>query len=143
MKQELISVVDKCIVLFRDTRMAMADAIVALYEVWDKELWKDKSESFSEFCEDHLKMSQSQASKMIAVYKRYCVESTFAANIVANISMENLYLATKLEGTPKQQLEKARLLKRTELTAQKVYEQTGSECNHEHTMCVKCHARVS
>lgn len=144
-KLHIPSVIEKCIALAHEGRQVMSLFAETLYEVAEQELWREKADSFSEFCEEHLKISQSQSSKILSVYKRFCIEGNFAPNVLSSVSLENAYLSLRLEGSPKEQLEKARTLRRQELSAQKIYEQSGEECLHPNkiNLCADCRQRLS
>lgn len=137
-----MNLLDQTEQLFHSARLSLIEAAAALYEVRRTEAWKERYENWQDFLET-ISVSQSQASKMLYVFEHYAIEGGVSHAKVAGTDLEKLYLATGLEGTPEEQVEKASLLSRSEIRAQRVYEERGEE--HEHmpiTICSVCHTRL-
>lgn len=107
-----------------------------LHQIAAEELWSVKYSSFGEYL-DECGISRSQASRLVSVYDHYYLKAGFR-NL--DVDPEKLYLAAKLEGTPREQIEKARVLSRAELKEQDVFEKTGKEHTCEF-YCKTCHRK--
>lgn len=115
---------EECVKQFRDARGSVVKAMPLLYEIWEKELWSVKYSSLSEFL-DECGISRSQASRLITVYARFKDVPE-----LESVDPERLYLAAKLDGTPQEQFEKARVLTRNEIRETLATKEDGSEHDH-------------
>lgn len=125
---------------FANVRSSVVVAMQKLYEVQQEDAWKEVSGSFSEYVQSELGVSQGFASKLLTVNRHYLVEAGYSPENIAGIDYECLYLAAKTEGTPEEQLAKARTLTRRELK-----EERNEEEQHEHepiSICRKCSLRL-
>lgn len=130
------NLLDKTEQLFHSVRVNMLEAAVALYEVQKTEAWKERFETYQDFIHA-IGISQGQASKYVSVIDHYLTNGGLSHAKLAEIEMEKLYLARGLEGTPEEQVTKALVLSRSEIRAQKVYEETGAEHTHNYR-CTVC-----
>lgn len=69
---------------------------------------------------DEFDLSESQASKLITVYKLYVLEGGISPAKLEGIDTERLYLAKSLEGSVEDKLAKATTLTRRELREERV-----------------------
>lgn len=69
---------------------------------------------------DSFDLSESQASKLITVYKLYVLEGGISPAKLEGIDTERLYLAKSLEGSVEEKLAKATTLTRRELREERV-----------------------
>lgn len=139
-----MTILEKCAESFKAGRHHLILATALLYEIKSKELWKEKHETLTEYIEEECKMDKGQASRLLASYEHFVVNGPVEHAQLENVSLERLYLATKLKGSKATQFKQALLLQRGELKKQAVYEQTGEECPHTTviTICAKCHQRI-
>lgn len=112
-----LSEVDAAIFLVKFADKANAMTRELLWQINEKELWKQKFSSFDEFVEspDGLDKSRGWASKHLAVYKFFVVEHGFSRERLEGIDNERLYLARNLGGAPEKILSRATALSREEL----------------------------
>ncbi len=115
-----------------------------LYNIREKELWKDTYESYQDFL-DTAKISPGNASILASVHKHYVVEGKMSTTKLVGVGYSNLYEAIPLierDGVTKT-VERARLLTRTEIKDE-VREEKFGECKEHEliTICAKCHKRV-
>lgn len=138
-----MNLLDKTEELFSKIKYDAVLAAQALYECKRQGVWSERYGTFGEFVET-LGLSQSGASKMISWFTHFAVEGGVSHAKLAEIDQEKLYLATALDGTPEEQVQKALLLSRGEIKAQRIFEKTGEECAHEEIhICRKCHQRLA
>lgn len=98
------------------------------------------SENWGHFLEGQFGISESFASKLLTVNRVYLLEGGLSPEKLEGIDYERLYMAAKLEGTPEENVEKARLLTRRELK-----EERNDEEPHEHQeikICRICSVRL-
>lgn len=69
---------------------------------------------------DEFDISESFASKLMSIHKALVVEGGISPAKLEAIDSEKLYLSLKLEGTPEEKVEKARLLTRREIRQESV-----------------------
>jgi hypothetical protein len=125
---------------FSNFRSSVVEAMAVLYDVHMGEAWKNVADSWGEYVESELQISQSFASKLLTTYKHYCIDANLSQEKIAGIDYEKLYLAAKTEGTPEEQVAKARTLTRRELKEEK-----NDEAPHEHipvSICKTCSIRL-
>ena len=130
--------------LFSKARGQIMRGVRNLWEIRDKGLWAGSTSSFTEYVEDVCQLDKGQASRWLTSYEHYAIQGGVDFAQLGAVNPDRLYLARNLKGTPKQQMEKALQLSRSELKAQAVYEETGSE--HECvpvTFCRICHRRMN
>ena len=133
-------VLDKARLLSTATKRNFLELSKVLYQIRKEELFKPKYESFREYLEEDIKISEGFASKLIGVYETFAeVEN----KRLLGIDLEKLYLARKIEGTVEQKLTAAETLTRGELK-QELAIKDGVECEHLTTIhiCSNCHQRV-
>lgn len=128
-------VLQDCVAAFHKARGSVVEAMPMLYEIWENELWSVKYSNLGEFL-DECGISRSQASRLITVYARFKDVPE-----LESVDPERLYLSAKLDGTPEEQFEKAKLLSRAELKEQASFEETGQEHTCE-AICRTCHKRM-
>ena len=137
-----MNLLEKTEQLFHSARVSLIEAASCLYKCIETDAWKDKFDTQGEFVES-LGLSQSGASKMLTAYKHFVIEGAVSHAKLASVDLEKLYLATSLTGTPSQQLVKAETLSRSEIRSQRIFEDTGSEHDHDPiTICKICHQRL-
>lgn len=105
---------------FETVKSSVIRAMQYLYVVKEEEAWKEVSGSFGEYVQSELGISQGFASKLLSVNQHYLIESGLSPENIQGIDYEALYLAQKTEGTPEEQVEKARTLTRRELKEERV-----------------------
>lgn len=138
-----MNLLEKTEQLFHSARVSYLEAVAHLYKVQQTDAWKEKYDTWGEFVES-LGVSQSGASKMLTTYKHFVIEGAVSHAKLATVDLEKLYLATSLEGTPTEQLIKAETLSRSEIKAQRSFEESGHECEHpeEIRICKDCNKRL-
>lgn len=102
--------------------------------------WQNHASSWGEFCEDTLQVSQSQASKLLAIHQYFVIECGKSVDDLAGIDYEKLYAVKSLTGSVEDQLTKARTLSRRDLKEEK-----NDEEPHEHVpieICKVCSIRL-
>ena len=136
-----MNLLEKTEALFHSARKSIIEAGMALKQCLEEDAWQEKYDTQGQFVEA-LGMSSGAASRLLTVCAHY--ESISPAKL-AKVGVEKLYLATSLKGTPKEQFIKAESLSKTEIKAQRIYEDTGEECAHEetYTICKTCHHRTA
>lgn len=134
------TLVDNCIEAFTSARVAIADALQMLWEVHANGYWSSKYSSWTEFCEDGLKISHSTASQYVKVYDHYVAQGGLAANELRKADLTKLYLATSTAGSAKDQYSRALTLSRSDLRDQRK-EDDGHECEAV-TLCKHCGKRM-
>jgi len=136
-------IVDKTIEMFRSARIAVADAIGALYEVYKSEAWEGRYSSWSEFCEDGLQISRSLGSQYVSVYEYYIGQGSLTVEQIREADIGKLYLAINTGGTPEEKLVIAKALTRSELR-DLVAEEKNPNCLHPNTVviCTDCRKRL-
>ena len=142
MNEIKLTVLEECSSCFTSARQNLIRGARYLHDISVGKLWQDNFSSFGEFVEQECQISQSFASKLIAVYNHYLVSGGVSQRNLEGVDAEKLYLALKLPGSPEEQLTKAKTLSRGELKQQKEFEETGEECKHTTLICAKCHAKV-
>ncbi len=136
-------VLERTIEMFRTARMAVADAIASLYEVYKTEAWEGRYGSWSEFCEDGLQISKSLGSQYVAVYEYYVEHGSLTVEQIREADIGKLYLALGTEGAPEEKLNIAKTLSRGELK-EMISETKNPNCAHANTgvICFDCHKRI-
>lgn len=125
---------------FADVRSSVVVAMQKLYQVKEESAWESVASSWGEYVESELGISQGFSSKLLSVNKHYLLEANIAPEKIENIDYECLYLAAKTEGTPEEQVEKARTLTRRELKEER---NDAEEAPHEHIpCCAVCRIRL-
>lgn len=141
--QKPTNLLDEAAKCFNQARQNLILGAKLLYEISEKKLWEGNYDSFGEYVESECQISVSQSSKLIKSWKHFAIEGGFAAKELESIDMEKLYLATSLKGTPREQLEVARVLTRKEMIEQGREEKNGKICQHTPiTICSTCHIRL-
>lgn len=135
-----MNLLEKTEQLFHSARETTIEAGMALRECLAEEAWKEKYDTQGEFVEA-LGLSAGGASKLITVCEHYQAVSPAK---LASVGVEKLYLATNLKGTPQQQFIKAETLSKNEIKLQRIFEESGKECEHLETIhiCKNCHKRL-
>lgn len=135
--------VKRTIELFTKVRGSIVEAAEALYSVQETGAWSDNYDTFGEFCEQGAKITPGFASKLLKVWRHYAVGGGVSPRNLAGVDSERLYLAINLQGSPKEQLEKAKVLSRVELK-QELAVKAGVECQHPEIIqiCATCHVRI-
>lgn len=135
---ERMTQLDEVIGLFRSFKSGVITMMQKLHQVKESGVWQERFSSWGEFVEapEGLGISQGFASKLLSVNRHYLLEANLSPEKLQGVDYESLYLAAKTEGTPEEQVEKARLLTRTELKQTKA-EQTPHEPAYD-TYCSHC-----
>ena len=137
---ETLNDLDKSIFVARHLGSVMSVLRPLVYSVYKNELWAGRFSSFGEYVEseDGLGMSQGYASKLRQVEERFVIEGGLSPEKLEGIDYERLYAASKLPGTPEEQLEMARTLTRREIR------ETKNEIEpHEHSaICGICRMKL-
>lgn len=127
---------------FASVRSSIVEAMQNLWSVKNGDVWKETScTSFGEYCESELGVSQSFASKLLQVNQHYLLEAGFSPEKIVGIDYECLYLAAKTEGTPEEQLARAKTLTRRELKETK---NDTNPCSHQNhgDCCYDCWTKL-
>lgn len=135
-----MSILEQTREAFANVRSSVVVAMQKLAFVKEQGLWEVIAPSWGEYVETDLGISQSFASKLVSVNNHYLVEGGFSPEKLEGIDYECLYLAAKTDGTPEEQLSKAKVLTRRELK-----ESRNDDEPHEHepiTICKKCSLRL-
>lgn len=127
---------------FNNVRKNIYEGAELLYKIKRDELWKGVYTSFSEYLEEEVKVSDSTASKLCAIYSRYIAEGGLPLKQLQGVDHERAYMALRLEGSPAKQLASASSLSRSEL--RKEIRDPHDDCEHKNcgTICFDCHQRV-
>lgn len=96
-------------------RESVVDAMAVLYDVQLGEAWKQVADSWGEYVESELQISQSFASKLLSTYKYFVIEQGVSQEKLIGVDYEKLNMARSLPGTVEEQLAKASSLTRSEL----------------------------
>lgn len=121
---------------FENVKGSIVVAMQKLHAVKESGDWESVANTWSEYVESELGISQGFASKLLSVNKHYLIEGGYSPENISDIAAESLYLAAKTGGTVEEHIEKARTLTRRELK-----EDRNDEDPHEHTAvsyCSKC-----
>ena len=132
---ENLGEIDKGIFLVKIADRAVAATRASVYRIFAEKLWEGRYGSFGEFVENGLGKSQGWASKQISVHKHYALEGGITESAL-EMDTERLYLASKTEGTPEEQLSRAKTLSRSELKAEK--DEAAPHKGEFKSMCVHC-----
>lgn len=135
-----LSDVDKAIFLVRLSDKAQSLSRAFVHKIFGEKSWEGRFSSWGEFVEAGLNKSPSWASKQIAVHEYYHLKGGLSQDKL-DFDNECLYLAIDLTGTPEEKVEKARVLSRSEIKEQKVFEKTGKEHDHSY-ICRICHQKA-
>lgn len=100
---------------FQNVRGSFVEAMIKLYQVKESGQWQSVASSWSEYVESELQISQSVASKLLAVHRHYLIEGGVSHAKLASVDVEKLYMASRLEGSVDEQLAKAQTLPRRDL----------------------------
>lgn len=111
-----LSEVDKAIFLVRLSDKAVSATREVLYKIFAEKLWEGRFTSWNEFVKstDGLAKSPSWASKNLAVYEHFVINAGMSQDEL-EMDTEKLYLASKTDGTPAEQLNRAKTLDREDL----------------------------
>jgi hypothetical protein len=120
-------------------RQGAVKAMQLLYETKESGAWEERADTWGEFCEQDLGISQSYASKLLTTYTHYVIDGGVKPEVLTGTDYERLYLARTLPGTPEEQATMAKTLSRREI------KETKNETNvHDHipvTICKICSVR--
>lgn len=132
-----LSDVDKAIFLVKLTDKATSYTRELLYKIFADKSWEERFTSWDEFVNspEGLGKSSGWASKNLAVHKHYSIEGGISGDEL-QLDTEKLYIASKLAGTPQEQLVKASVLTREDLKLEKNDDQPH-EAEYD-TFCKKC-----
>lgn len=134
---------DHAALMFTSARKNLMQGAALLSKIRAEGLYKPLYETFSEYLEQHVKISEGFASKLVVIYEAYVLEGGVKQETIDEVDSEKLYLALRLPGTFAEKVTKADLLTRSELKAE-LSEKNGVDCLHptKITICAKCHQRV-
>lgn len=127
---------------FAGVRSSIVEAMECLYQVKEQSAWESVADTFGEYVEQELGISQSFASKLLTVNRIYVIEGGVSQDKLKNIDYECLYLAGKTEGTVHEKIEKARLLTRQELKLERNDAEATSHTHVPITICKVCNLRL-
>lgn len=89
-----------------------------LHSLRESEEWKQYGhDTFPKFCQEELELPQSSVSKYLAVAEFFARE--YQPEQIGPIDIEKLYLSSKLEGTPEENLAKAKTWSRDDFKQNK------------------------
>jgi len=125
---------------FANVRSSIVEAMQHLWKVKETEAWKESYESFGEYVEQDLGISQGFASKLGTINKTYLVEGGLSPEKLEGIDHDKLYAAARLSGSVEEKLAKALTLSRRDLKDELNDEEPQP---HEHVpACAVCHIRL-
>jgi len=79
--------------------------------------WKGQYESFPKYCQEEFELSQSTTSKYLAVADFFAAK--YQPEEIGPVDIEKLYLSAKLEGSPEENLAKAKTWSRDDFKVAK------------------------
>lgn len=100
---------------FANVRGSIVVAMQRLYQVKQEEVWRQVADNWGEYVESELGISQGFASKLLSINNHYILEGGIEPDFLSGIDYEKLNMARTLPGSPEEQVEKARVLTRSEL----------------------------
>lgn len=100
--------------IFATVRSSIVLAMQKLHAVKEQGTWEEVAGSWGEYVEGELGISQGFASKLLTVNRHYLLQGVSPEKL-EGIDYERLYLARELHGSIEEQIEKARVLTRSEL----------------------------
>ena len=109
---------DKAVFLVNLSDKAVSATRALLYKIFEEKSWAGRYSSWAEFVESGLAKSQSWASKQLAVHEYFTLKGGIPEEQL-ELDTERLYMSSKLEGTPQQNLSRAKVLSRAELRAER------------------------
>lgn len=115
----LTSLLEETKKAFANYRAGTIEAAACLYDVHAGDAWKEVADTWGEYVQQELQISQGFASKLLSAYTHFCIEGNIPKAEIADIDHEKLYLSAKLGGTVEEQIAKARTLTRGELKLEK------------------------
>lgn len=110
-----MTLLDETISLFKNFRASTVQAMINLNALKENGEWSDRYDTWGEFVEDGLGISQSFASKLLTVNRSYLIEGGLQPEAITDVDYEKLYAARSLPGTPEQRVSMAKTLNRREL----------------------------
>lgn len=138
------TILKDCADCFSKARQNLMEGAKLLYQIQEHKLFEGRFDSFGEYVEQELQISQSFAAKLCKAFHFYAIEGGYSIKELQGIDSEKLYLSMNLPGNTEEKLEKAKLLSRSEIKAE-LGVREGRECEHltKITICANCHLRVS
>lgn len=126
---------------FSAVRSSIVEAMQYLWRVKETEAWKEAGyESFGEYVEQDLGISQGFASKLGTINRTYLIEGGILPEKLEGIDHDKLYAAARLSGTVEEKLAKAMTLSRRDLKEEANEEEPQP---HDHIpACAICHIRL-
>lgn len=125
---------------FENVKGSIVVAMQKLHAVKESGDWESVANTWSEYVESELGISQGFASKLLSVNKHYLIEGGYSPANISGVDYESLYLAAKTEGTVEEQIERARTLTRAELRQER-----NEQNDHTHEaiqICKHCSMRM-
>lgn len=119
-----MTALESCKYLFSQAKERVAEAMPLLHQIFKEGLWSSGYSSFGEYV-DELGISRSYASRLITVWEHYAIQG--GVSELNEVDPDRLYLALKLPGSAEEQLEKARLLSRSEIKSEAAMKEDGDE----------------
>ncbi len=135
-----MNLIEETRAIFAGVRAGLVKAMQNLHAIKESGEWTTVASTWGEFLEDQLKISQGFGSKLLTVHNHYLLEANISPEKLEGVDYECLYLAAKTEGSPEEQIEKARSLSRRELR-----EERNEKEPHEHLpikICKVCSIRL-
>lgn len=120
MTQIPFSLIEATRLSFSKVRSSIVEAMQYLYQVKQSEAWQEAGyESFGDYVQQDLGISQGFASKLGTINKTFLIEGGLSPEKLVGIDYERLYSAAKLTGSVEEKLAKAQTLSRSELKQEK------------------------
>ena len=88
-----------------------------LYTLRESGEWKGEYDTFPKYCQEVFELSQSTTSKYMAVAEYFSAK--FLPEEIGPVDIEKLYQSTKLEGSPEENLSKAKTWSRDDFKQNK------------------------
>ncbi len=147
MKPTTTNILERTAECFTTARESIFEGIAGLYEISEKELWKEGGYgTFGEYAEQVCQLHPSAASRYLKVYRHYIQSGSFSIAQLAPVDPERLYIALGTKGGIEEQYERAANLTRSELRAEAAVKDDGSEHDcvpKQVTFCEVCNRRMS
>lgn len=132
------TILDKTAECFTKGRKSFIEGAAGLYKIKQENLWEGVHSSFGEYVEQACGISQGQASKLLASFEHYVLGGV-SRETLAEVDNEKLYLLIDAPGTPEEKAEKAKLLSRSDIRAEK--QETKPHSHEWIEICKICHSR--
>lgn len=112
-------------VLLTKGKQLLVQVAYNLHTLRESGEWKGEYETFPKYCQEVFELSQSSTSKYMAVAEYFSAK--FLPEEIGPVDIEKLYQSTKLEGSPEENLSKAKTWSRDDFKVSKSEEEHEPE----------------